>query len=159
MKIRHNVALSLSPAPPFLICCLSEIQLQNRHMSSICYATTIEGDVLEDRIWHLEGIWKYAALDYHIRAKGLVANRTRKANEYAITLMKLWDTLDGLSLADIERVLVELEGKIVAFRKPDSKGEKKHQADMKALRTQLEQYLQVRREAEEVRQEQNENQT
>jgi hypothetical protein len=159
MKIRHNVALSLSPAPPFLICCFSKIQLQNRHMSSICYATTIEDDVLEDRIWHLEGIWKYAALDYHIRAKGLVANRTRKANEYAITLMKLWDTLDGLPLTDIESVLVELEGKIVAFRKSDSKGEKKHQADMKALRTQLEQYLQVRREVDEVRQKQNENQT
>lgn len=155
----HYATLSLSPAPPFLICCFSERQLQKKHMSSVCYATTTE-EVLEDRIWHLEGIWKYAALDYHIRAKGLVANRSRKANEYAITLMKLWDTLDGLSQNDIERVLVELEGKVVAFRKPEGKGEKKHQADMKALRTQLEQYLQVRREADvDQQQEQDKYQT
>lgn len=117
-------------------------------MHSVCYATTATTS-LEDLIWSLEGIWKYAALDYHIRAKGVVNNKSRKANEYAITLMKLWDTLDGFSQETIERVVVELEGKIIVFGKPENKIEKKRQADMKALRTQLEQYLQVR-EGEEA---------
>ncbi|WP_148699847.1 hypothetical protein [Candidatus Nitrososphaera evergladensis] len=103
---------------------------------------------IEDLIWRLEGIWKYAALDYHIRAKGVVSNKSRKANEYAITLMKLWDTLDGFSQETIERVVVELEGKIIVLGKPEGKVEKKRHADMKALRTQLEQYLQVREEEE-----------
>jgi hypothetical protein len=117
-------------------------------MHSVCYATTATTS-LEDLIWSLEGIWKYAALDYHIRAKGVVNNKSRKANEYAITLMKLWDTLDGFSQETIERVVVELEGKIIVFGKPENKIEKKRQADMKALRTQLEQYLQVREGEEE----------
>ncbi len=117
-----------------------------------CATTTTTVDTpeiaLEDLIWQLEGIWKYAALDYHIKAEGILANKSRRVNEYAITLMKLWDTLDGFSQDRVDQVLVELEGKIIAFRKPETKGEKKHQADMKALRTQLEQYLQVRREVD-----------
>lgn len=111
-----------------------------------CAATTAAATAIEDLVWQLEGIWKYAALDYHIRTKGIVANKSRRANEYAITLMKLWDALDRFPQDTVEDTLVELEGKIVVFEKPETSGEKKQQADMKALRTQLEQYLQVRRE-------------
>jgi len=114
-------------------------------MYSYCYTTTTS-DALEDLIWQLEGIWKYAALDYHIRAKSAINNKSRKANEYAITLMKLWDTLDKISRDSIERAVVELEGKIMSLRQPESRIQKKRMANMKALRTQLVDYLQVREE-------------
>jgi hypothetical protein len=107
------------------------------------YITTTD---LEEMIWELEGIWKYAALDYHIKAKYVINNRNRKANEYAITLMKLWDRLDGLSSTLIEQLIIELEGKIVVFKMPQDKREKKRQADLKALRTQLQDYLKAARE-------------
>jgi hypothetical protein len=121
------------------------LRLVNTEMESQC--VTVD---LEDLIWDLEGIWKYAALDYHIRAKGVINNRTRKANEYAITLMKLWDALDRLSQEMVERIIFDLEGRIIVFKKPESKRERKQQADIKALRTNLEQYLNVRKEQEQI---------
>jgi hypothetical protein len=91
---------------------------------------------VDDIIGDLIGIWKYASLDYHVEvANNPVSYETEKANQYAITLIQLWDYMDKLPLATVEDCQVELEGRTIG-KNPD--------ITEKILRTQLIDYMVVR---------------
>jgi len=88
-------------------------------------------DILDD----LEGIWKYAAIDYHHKANELgIDHEIREANEYAITISKMWDYLDKIDVDTIERAIVELEGRLMRDAKTVDK----------ILKSQIMDYMDVR---------------
>jgi hypothetical protein len=91
---------------------------------------TPQQDNIADLIAELTGIWKYASMDLHAKNEG-----KKTGQEYELTLIKLWDKLDTLSLTEVEDVQVELDGRRM--------GENCDVVD-KILRTQLIDYMVVR---------------
>ena len=106
--------------------------------------------LLDDLIATLAEIWKYSSLDYFLaRRMRNISKDIYKANEYAIRLVRLWDTLDRLPRDVVVRTVVELEGSIIG-KEEQLKGaigqERKRRIKSEAvlnkiLRTQLEDYL------------------
>lgn len=106
--------------------------------------------LLDDLIATLAGIWKYSSLDYFLASRRRnISKDIYKANEYAIRLVLLWDTLDRLPRDVIVRTIVELEGSIIG-KEEQMKGaigqerKRRIKAEVvlsKILRTQLEDYL------------------
>lgn len=92
--------------------------------------STPQQDNIADLIAELTGIWKYSALDLYAKNEG-----KKTGQEYELTLIKLWDKLDTLSLTEVEDVQVELDGRRM--------GENCDVVD-KILRTQLIDYMVVR---------------
>ena len=92
----------------------------------------------DDVITDLIGRWKYASLDYNVKNEG----RKDSINEYIITLISIWDSLDKLPIATIEGVLVELDG--ILMRSED--------VTYKIIRTQVTDYLKARLETGEAEQ-------
>jgi hypothetical protein len=94
---------------------------------------------VDDIISDLVGRWKYASLDLNIKNEG----RKDSINEYIVTLISIWDSLDKLPLGTVENIVVELDGLVMRGK----------DVTHKILRTNLEQYLKVRLEQGEEKQE------
>jgi len=95
-------------------------------------------DSIRDYIDQLESAWKYAAINYHIEtANNPVSYETEKANQYAITLIKMHDLLMPLDRDTIERIILEIEGQIIG------QSDKQRKTDLKAVRTITEDFLNI----------------
>lgn len=127
-------------------------------------------DLIEDLQDKLLSIIKYASLDYHIKvANNPVSYDIQKANEYAITLIRLWDECDKHSTDELERVIVNVEGRLLGIKDDIAKiikemeyeannepGEskietlEKEASELNALKTQITDYLKAREETGEM---------